>query len=479
MRRDVNNQNPGSGEALAASNTGFIAGQAGAYASSTDAAVTDATIEGMQKLFDMVKRVQRKKEGLRSGHLFEAIIAYKENADAARRSAEVKTYITHLERNNKVPADLERKIGENVVSEAQAKFTVATQLDGKIRDIANELADPKYAGMDLYVPAENIERVRKGLLARAEEATSPAEKTRFLDAARRLVEHDTDTREVLYATKAPRMYAAQQEAIAVGKEAAFSAGAAAASAAVVGGAISVVKNVYLTSKGQVTKTEAVIAVAKDTGKSAGRGAATGGLGAGLRYVGVKAGSKALAKSNVATAVAAATIDTGATVLAYARGEIDGAVAMERIGQNGTSTISSIYVGAAAGVVFGPVGAIVGSMAGYLVASSLYSSTLALLRSGKLAAEEAERIEYLCAAAAAQINAEAADLERFVDEQLAQQRKEFQVLFARLQESKESGDCDSVILTISDLAHSLGIRLRFANFVEFDEFMTNDETPLSL
>jgi hypothetical protein len=373
---------------------------------------------------------------------------------------------------------LERRIGGSVVSEAQAKFTVALGPGGTSR-VVEELADTKYAGMDLYVPSDRIDRVREGLLARAEKMIDPVEKARYLDASKRLIEHDTSAREVLIATKAPRIYAAQQEAIAVGKEVAFSAAAAAASAAVVGGAISVVKNVYLTSQGKVTKAEAMIAVAKDAGRSAGRGATTGGLGAGIRYVGVKAGSKALAKSNVATAVSAATIDIGATVLAYARGEIDGTAAMERIGQNGTSTMSSIYVGAAAGAVFGPVGAIVGSMAGYLVASSLYSSTLALLRSGKLAAEEAERVEYLCAAAAADIEVQAAELERFIDEHLNEQKEELVALVGRLEEGKEADNCELIILAISDLAHSLGLRLKFGSFAAFDNFMVDEESPLRL
>ena len=458
--------------------TGFIAGQAGAMATVKDAAVTDATVDGMHHFLEMVQRVKNKDTRYRAGHLFEAIIAYKENTDAARRSGDIKTFITHLEKNNKAAADLERKVGQSVVSEAQAKFTVALGPGGTSR-VVEELADAKYAGMDLYVPADRIERVREGLQARAAKMADPVDKARYLDAAKRLVEHKTKAREVLIAAKAPRLYAAQQEAIAAGKEVAFSAGTAAASAAIVGGAISTVKNVYLTSKGNITATEAAIAVAKDTGKSAGRGAITGGLGTGIRNTAYKMGSKALSKSNVATAVAAGAIDTGAAVLAYARGEIDGAVAVERIGQNGISTMSSIYVGAAAGAVFGPVGAIVGSMAGYLVASSLYSSTLALLRSGSLAIAEAERVEYLCAAAAHELNTQSAEVERYVNEYLSKQRKEFLDLLGRLRESKDAGDCESVILAISDLAHLLGIRLKFENYHEFDDFMVNSSGPLRL
>lgn len=480
MTEKQGGKNNGAIGTVSTSYTGFIAGQAGAIASVKDATVTDATVDGMQHFLEMVHRVKNKEAHLRTGHLFETIIAYKENTDAASKSAKLKTYITHLEKNNKDAADLERKVGQNIVSKVQTKFTVTNDpTSPEFVKLVKDISDQKYSGMDLYVPADRIELVRKELEDRAAKMTDPVEKARYLDAAKRLVKHDTKVREVLVATKAPRLYAAKQEAIAVGKEVAFSAGTAAASAAIVGGAISAVKNVYLTSKGNITASEAAMAVAKDTGKSAGRGAVTGGLGAGIRYTAVKMSSKVLSKSNVATAVAAGAIDTGAAVLAYARGEIDGAVAVERIGQNGVSTMSSIYAGAAAGAVFGPVGAIVGSMAGYLVASSLYSSTLALLRSGSLAIAEAERVEYLCAAAAHEINTQSAEVERYVDAFLIDQKEEFFALLRRLKASKDSGDCESVILAISDLAYSLGIRLKFENFGEFDDFMVNGMGPLRL
>jgi hypothetical protein len=119
------------------------------------------------------------------------------------------------------------------------------------------------------------------------------------------------------------------------------------------------------------------------------------------------------------------------------------------------------------------------MAGYLVASSLYSSTLALLRSGKLAAEEAERVEYLCAAAAADIEVQAAELERFIDEHLNEQKEELVALVGRLEEGKEADNCELIILAISDLAHSLGLRLKFGSFAAFDNFMVDEESPLRL
>ena len=87
--------------------------------------------------------------------------------------------------------------------------------------------------------------------------------------------------------------------------------------------------------------------------------AVGAVGGGLRYAASKGGLATFTQSNVATASAAALIEVGTTVHAYARGELSGAEAAERIGRTGTSTVSGLYAGAAAGMLLGPVGAPLG------------------------------------------------------------------------------------------------------------------------
>lgn len=464
-------------ERLAKGNGYFASGQIASLASSTDATVTDVTIDGMDKLLEMARRVANRNDRVRPGSMFEAIVAWKENVDSARSTSLQRTFITHLEGQHRLAGDLERRVVGDVISHAQAKFTVATGPTA-IGNLIPQLVDAKYDGMDLIIPAGEIDRVKAALMEKAAAANDVLEKARFESAAARLKDHDTTAREVLYADKYTHAYAAGNEAIAVGKELLVSASTAAVSGAIVGGAISVVKNSIAVSRGDISVTEASVIVAKDTGKSAGRSALTGAVGTGIRYGGQKAGIAMLGKTNIATAVAASVIDIGATILSYSKGEISGEQATERIGQNGTSTLSSIYVGAAAGALFGPVGAIVGSIAGYMVASSLYGACLATLRAGRLAEEEAKRIETLCAEAVQVMQSERAAFDRQLSEILAKRDDAFEHCFALIDASLDGDDSGEAIHGVAGLLHVFGEQLLFASFEEFDDFMEDPNSKLA-
>src|SRR5690606_37392938 len=98
-----------------------------AVASSTlnarQAEVTNATIEGMSRFIEMAERVAGKELKYQKGHLFEAIVAAKENAAYAAQGASTRTTLTHLQGQHSHPADLERRLGDNVISWAQVKFS--------------------------------------------------------------------------------------------------------------------------------------------------------------------------------------------------------------------------------------------------------------------------------------------------------------------------------------------------------------------
>ena len=450
------------------------AGLAGASSAAPFAAASDEMVKGMDAFRDMAGRVQNKLPVFQRGHLFEAILAAKENAAAAQAGSSVRTYVTHLEGHNTVPADLERRSGSKVVSQAQAKFSMANA-----KNVAEMVADPKYRGMDRYVPAKSVEKVREALLEKAKQCTDPVQKANYLDAAKNLVPHDTRGVEVWAAQKSPNLYALGQEFKYVGKEAAVSGLAAAGTAAVVSGGISLIKNMYKVAKGKLDGGDAIKAIAKDTGKAAARGGATGAGGAVVRYGAQKAGLQTLAKANVATAIAAGIVDCGVTIWRYAEGEITQAEAMEQVGQNGVSTMSSIYAGAAAGLAFGPVGAVIGSMAGYLIASSTYQSCLAIMKKAQLAEEAAQRMEALCDESIRQMRAQQTDFKLLLDKQLQARAIGFETCFHAIEKATLDGTPVEAIYALSDLAGMLGTELKFASFEKFDDFMCDREQVLVL
>ncbi|MFP4173534.1 MAG: hypothetical protein ACLFV4_11545, partial [Candidatus Hydrogenedentota bacterium] len=144
-----------------------------------------------------------------------------------------------------------------------------------------------------------------------------------------------------------------------------------------------------------------------------------------------------------------------------------------------STLSSIYVGASAGMVFGPLGAVIGSVAGYMVASSVYNSCLAILRSAQLTEEESQRLQALCAESIEQLREESRQIQSCVDDQLKAQREFFDETFHQLGVCTARGDHEGILHTMTDLAQGFGIRLCFENFEEFDRFMLESESPLQL
>ena len=450
------------------------AGLAGASAATPFAAASDEMVKGMDAFRDMASRVQNKLPVFQRGHLFEAILAAKENAAAAQAGSSVRTHVTHLEGHNTAPADLERRSGSKVVSQAQAKFSMA-----RAENVAEMVADPKYRGMDRYVPSKSVDNVRRALLEKAKQCTDPVQKANYLDAAKNLVAHDTRGAEVWAAQKAPRLYALGQEVKYVGKEAAVSGAWAAGTAAIVGGGISIIKNMYGVAKGEIDGGEAVEAIAKDTGKAAARGGATGAGGAVLRHGAQKAGLRTLAKANVATAIAAGMVDCGVTVYRFAHDEISQTEAMEQIGQNGVSTMSSIYAGAAAGLAFGPVGAVIGSMAGYMIASSTYQSCLAIMKNAQLAEEAAQRMEALCDESIRQMRLQQDEFRLLLDKKLHARAVGFESCFSAIEKATSDGTHDEAVSALANLAGMFGTELKFASFEKFDDFMCDREQVLVL
>ncbi|HPO15435.1 MAG TPA: hypothetical protein PLI09_18480 [Candidatus Hydrogenedentes bacterium] len=450
----------------------------GGQATVLQAAATDAMVDGMDKFRDMVERVGNKDIRFRAGHLFETILAAKENASLAGTGSKVRVIVTHLDHRNTVPQDLEWQEGGRILAEGQAKFTAALGENG-LRRLAEAVNDTKYDGMRLYVPADRIERVREKLLEMAKNSTDTDMSRKLEATAKRLVDHDTGIREVLYADKMPEIYALGNEVSYVFREAATAGAWAAASGAIVGGGISLAKNAYCLAKGDLSKEEAAKSIIADAGKAGARSGASGIIGASIRYGAQKAGLNALAKSNVATAVAAGVIDCGVTIWKFAEGELTAEETMEKLGQNGTSTISSIYVGAAAGAIFGPVGAVVGSIAGYLVASNLYQGCLAILKNARLAEEQANRIVAICEESIRQMRSQREEFESLLEKNIKIRRQEFACCFAAIDGALESDSHENAISAVADFLGLFGKKLKFPSFEEFDAFMTNLNEPLRL
>ena len=428
------------------------------------AAATDALREGMAEFTR--KGGQGTPPDQIKGFLFEHIMAAKFNRNAAAAGKAVHAKVTGSSPGGgHSPADI-KLIGSSGEKLVQAKASDDPAW------LARQATDPKYDGMDVVAPEDQVDIVNQKLAERGESRRVVKELQ-----ADGVSSGSMTTKELDQATANPKLYRLRMEAKQVGVEVLDAGTKGAMGGAVVGGALSAIHNVGAYLSGNVDGGTAAKNVAKDTAASAGRGAATGGLGAVVRQAGSRAGLETLKKSNVATAVASGIIDVGVAVYAFAKGEISAEEAAERIGETGCSTASGVYVGAAAGAIFGPPGAVVGSIIGYMAMSWVYQSCLAVLKRARLAEEEAARIVVLCAEATQAMDRQRRTFEAQLETWLNRREAAFGQCLAAVDRAIAQDETDDAVTALACLAGMTGSALKFKDFGEFDSFMTQSADPL--
>ena len=458
------------------------AGAIGAEAASAEAAASDAVREGIAQFLD--ESAKNTPPDKLKGNLFEYIEALRFNKQAARHGSEATAQVTAASGRPHAAADIEIVEDHTVVKEVQSKVSDDSSY------LAHQQANPKYRDMDRLVPRNKADSTRlhseKRTESLLEEGDLRAEDYR--DSSARIegeLRHGeissggTTTKELEFASKHPKLFAALEQGGALVQEAHKAGLHGAGAAAVVEGAISTSRNLVAYSKGELEGKEAAANIAKEVGKSSVRGYSTAATGRFIRHGAAKAGLPTLAKSNVATAVAAALIETGVVVYDYMKGEITAGEAAERIGNTGCSTLISIYTGAAAGAVFGPAGAVVGAVAGYMVTTSVYQSCIAIMRDARLAEEEASRAVALCEQAMRSLDQQRESFETMLNEYLKERQAKFDGFFTAIDEAMDADRTDDAIFALSGLVASCGRELHLASFEEFDTFMLESDAPITI
>ena len=467
-------------KAVVNSTTAVGAGIYGAMEAQSHAVATDAIQQGMDLFRIAAQKLGAVDPKISQGNLFEYIETAKFNADAASKSSPLKAVVTAAEGNPHAAADILIQKADRVIQEVQAKSM------NKASNLTYEITNPKYQGMQKLVPDGNADRVRELANKRAQTGTLKADE--YVDTAKNVTDklkygnvqsEGTSYQENLWAAENPEFYAAIAEAKYVAREAAVTGANAAVAGFVVAGVISVVKNGISAFNGEIAIEEAIATTAKDATKSGLRSGVTGVGSTFIRYGATKLGVKALAKSNFAVAIAASVIDVGASVYSFAKGEITADELIEKAGQTGASTTYSMYAGAAGGAIFGPVGAVVGSMAGYLVAASIYQSATAIFKQACLAEAEARRVIAMCAASCQALVEQRSEFERLFDANFQTRCAEFEACFTAIDTGLAADQPEITTQALADFAVLFGQQLKFETFEEFDEFMIDSEQPLIL
>lgn len=457
----------------------FAGSQLGAHAARFEAEATNAGIAGMSALREMGENLKNVGVGQKQGNLYEIIEATRFNMDAASKGSDIRAIVTALEGDPHAKADILIRKGEKVLQEVQAKSSADASR------LTHMVSDEKYQGMQKLVNLDKADRVRELAERRAESGSIYSDN--YQDTVKNVTgklkhgeisSQGTSYDEAIQAAENHRAFSSKIEWEQVKKEMGVTTAQAAAASALIGGAISAVKNGIAVSKGELELGQAAKQVARDTGVAGVRGAGTGAISVTIRTAAEKAGIEALAKSNAATAIAAGIVDMGVTVLQYAKGDISGTQAVEKIGQTGVSTTSSMYAGAAAGAVFGPVGAVVGSVAGYMIATGVYQSALAIVKEANLAEAEAQRVIALCDAAAAEMAQRREEFERLIAQTIAHQSREMKACFRQIDESMAADRFVDTVVALERFSATLGKELKLSKFSDFDQAMKKGK-PLVL
>ncbi len=447
------------GDSGAANTPGFAGGQVGAELASGEAAATDAFAEGLDEFVDEARKRADYSFDLRKGFLFERIEASKYNRNAARAGERGLRASVRGDNHRSVDIDLKGGRGPSEPFQLKSSDSPKWLRDEAIKD--------QYKDVPIDVPKDKVEQTNAILEQEGSKKRVAGELS-----GRGVGSGGTSTKELKWATGNPKTYRILQEAKQVGREAVVTGATAAATTAVIGGAVSVISNGVRYMGGKTDGQTAIRNVVTDSAKSGLRGYSSGALGVVIRRAGG-------VKSNIASAIASGVVEVGVTVYEFAKGEITGEEAARRIGETGCAAASGIYGGAAAGAIFGPVGAVVGSVVGYMAMGWVYQSSLAILQQARLAEEEAQRVIALCAEATRAQDQQRKVFEDRLETWLQRREDAFKQCLEGVDDALLRDDANDAVEALARLVGMTGKALRFKNFDEFESFMTQSNDTLVL
>ena len=169
-------------------------------------------------------------------------------------------------------------------------------------------------------------------------------------------------REALYAREHPRRMVAKDVARVANKAGLQQA----RNGALIGGGVSLIRNMVACINGSIEPAEAARNVGVDAGLAAAFGYVTAFSGAAIKGAMQNASSeylRSLSRTNVAATMVSTVTDVSKVVALYCRGEITGAVCIERLGQQGMGQLGGVMGVAVAMAAVPADGAFMAAMVG--------------------------------------------------------------------------------------------------------------------
>lgn len=454
------------------------------YGDETTENLTQATIEVFRST-ELLKKVAHQYRNVDAektqGRMFEILETLKFNRDAATKCVTERAYTTDSLGDPHAAADIIIKRGDQLLKEVQAKSCKTSP------ETTFAFAHEKYAGMDRLAVREQTERVRDLATKRAH--TSALKAPEYDDVSKHTVGElraggahsgGTSRSESVAAANHPDAVALKYNAGAVGTEM-FHAGLySGAAATLLGGGVETARGLYALSKGEKSFGEMASSVTVTSAKSFAAGFATGAVSKGVAHGLRGLGLGGAVKANAHVAIGAGIVKSSRAFIRYLNNEIEQEEMLGEVSETAITGTYAFYYGALgqALIPIPVVGAMIGSMAGYLAGSLLYQSGLISLGAApevEAARERRKHIEAICLEALPRMQSERATLTAIVNEHFALREELFTKAFAQIDSSILQWDPNGFTVSLVTICDAFGSSLPFKSFEEFDEFMENEET----
>ena len=247
--------------------------------------------------------------------------------------------------------------------------------------------------------------------------------------------------------------------------------------ALLGGGVSIVRNLVAYVRDDKDASKALADVARDTAEAGALSYATAAAGAAIKGAlqNARRGMvRALSKTGLPALVATTTLEASKTLKRYFTGEIDGTECLEELGEKGAGMVSSamfMAIGQAA-IPIPIVGALAGSMVGYAFSAASYKVLTDSLKEAKLSRERRTAIERECEESIRMMREYRAELTAVLDRHLARRKALFDEAFAKVEEAIKTNDASGYIGAMNDIAAAHGRKPQFHDTAECDDLMSS-------
>lgn len=350
--------------------------------------------------------------------------------------------------------------------DADAKIDVPSDQYDKIVQEANDKIDVLSKQLENQKQAGNSEQVKK-----LQESIDKLEKIK-----KNLRKSNVSSDEAVFARLHPKLSTAMD----VAKISHRAGIQTAETSAIIGGSVSIVKNIVAVCKGEEEAEDAVKNVTKDIVTTAAVGYGTGFTGAAIKGAMQNSKSRyvrALSKTNIAGTLVAVTVSAAKTMTRYFNGEINGVECLETLGEQGTGMVASAMFSVIGQTVIPipVVGGLIGGMVGYALSSATYGVLVGSLKEANLAHEERIAIEQACEEHIKMIREYRTQMNAIINEYLSETTEIFNESFSGIKDALAIGDIDLLIESSNAITDALGGNKPFETMDEFNSKMLFGET----